>query len=246
MIWRFIELKELDPLMAIALEEVGLEYVQRTNNPIIRFWRWNKKAVSIGRFQTLQDEVNIDKCNTEKILMLRRLSGGGAVFNSPGEIVYSVIAPYTVIPKDIGISYTHIFSWIIEGLKDIGINSYIESQSNINVNGKKISGNCKLNKIDVSMQHGTILYEVDESDIFSYLTVHTTGASGGTKSIYRPITCIKNHKDISYFDAYTKIKNAFLNDKKFEVSNWTPDEMKMAEELIEKKYKKNEWTFTQG
>ncbi|MCC7573180.1 MAG: lipoate--protein ligase family protein [Candidatus Methanofastidiosum sp.] len=243
--WRFIEIKKLDPLMAIAFEEVGLKYVQKTNVPLIRFWRWNRKAVSIGRFQVLEDEINIERCREHKITMLRRMSGGGAVFSSPGEITYSVIAPYKIIPKDIKKSYFQIFSWIIDGLYNMGITSDIESPSSIMVNGKKISGNSKLNAVNASIQHGTILYDVNENEVFSYLTVEKSGFSGGVKSIYRPITCIKDYLDISYFDSYNIIKNAFLKNKEFEINEWTSEEVKMAKELVKNKYKKNEWIFNQ-
>ena len=245
MIWRFIELKKLDPLMAMAFEEVALEYVQRTNIPLIRFWRWDKKAVSIGRFQVLEDEIDVDKCIENKIIMLRRISGGGAVFNSPGEIVYSVITPYGIMPKDIKKSYEVIFTWIMEGLKSIGINSSIDPPSNIQVNGKKISGNSKLNKVSLSIQHGTILYKIDQNEMFSYLTVNNSGSSGGIKSIYNPVTCIKEHANISYCDAYNKLKNSFLKNKQFEANYWTINEIKKARDLVEKKYIKKEWIFNQ-
>src|SRR5208282_4253098 len=101
-------------------------------------------AVSIGTFQSMANEVNVEECNRSNVSYVRRLTGGGAVYHdSNGEITYSVIAPESLFPKNIIESYKVICSWVISGLAILGIKAEFVPINDIVVNGKKISGNAQ-------------------------------------------------------------------------------------------------------
>ena len=93
--WRIIGLETREAFLNMALDEVCSEAVAaRESLPTIRFYRWQPSAVSIGYFQSLEDEVAVDKCKEAGVDVVRRRTGGGAVFHDyEGEITYSVIAP---------------------------------------------------------------------------------------------------------------------------------------------------------
>src|SRR3989338_1792208 len=112
--WRIIPLTINNAFMNMAIDEAISESVANGAAPTIRFYRWLPSAVSIGYFQSLHDEVNIEKCNELGLHIVRRRTGGGAVYHDyDGEITYSVIAPEKLFPRGIRESYQVICSWIV-------------------------------------------------------------------------------------------------------------------------------------
>ena len=102
-VWRIIPLETNTAAMNMAIDEAIREEVARgTSPPTIRFYQWNPSAVSIGYFQSLQDEVAMDACQAQRVDVVRRQTGGGAVYHDfQGEITYSVIAPEVLFPRGI-------------------------------------------------------------------------------------------------------------------------------------------------
>src|SRR3990170_1329263 len=97
--WRVIPLHVTDAFKAMAIDEAVFEFVgAKKSPPTIRFWRWQPSAVSIGYFQSAEDEVNLDACKQFGVDVVRRRTGGGAVYHDyNGEITYSVIASEDIL-----------------------------------------------------------------------------------------------------------------------------------------------------
>lgn len=129
--WRIIPLETHDAFTNMALDEACCEAVARGEaRPTIRFYQWRPSAVSIGYFQSLEDEIAVDVCERDGVNIVRRRTGGGAVYHdSEGEITYSVIVPekdFCVVDgRTIGIteSYHEMCGWIVNGLARVGIES---------------------------------------------------------------------------------------------------------------------------
>jgi len=120
--WRVIEFDYNNAFMNMAIDEALAESSKITGVPVIRFYGWFPSAVSIGYFQSLNDEVNVEACKELGINIVRRRTGGGAVYHSnTREITYSVIGPVSLFPKNILESYKLICGWVIIGLENIGI-----------------------------------------------------------------------------------------------------------------------------
>jgi len=140
--------------------------------PTVRFYSWKPSAISIGYFQSLEDEVDLTTCKDLNIDYVRRITGGGAVFHEK-ELTYSIVIPesHRKIPKNIMESYGHICGAVMNGLSNIGIESMYKPINDIIANGKKISGNAQTRKMKTVLQHGTILMDVDVEKMFSVLKV---------------------------------------------------------------------------
>ncbi len=115
--------------------------------PTVRFFSWKPPAISIGYFQSLEDEVDLNVCKKLGVDCVRRITGGGAVFHD-NELTYSIVIPesHPQIPKNIIDSYGRICSAIMKGLKQLGIDSNYFPINDILSNHKKISGNKRSNK----------------------------------------------------------------------------------------------------
>ncbi len=202
----------------------------------LRFYTWKPKAVSIGYFQSIKQEVNLDFAGKKKIDVVRRYTGGGAVFHDM-ELTYSiVIEEFT---PDIIESYKKICSALIFGFKKLNINAVFKPINDIIVSNKKISGNAQTRKNGFILQHGTILLDINFEMMISVLKnlKHV--------NIREALTSVKS--ETGEYDI-KKVKTAMLNGFKeafnctFVEGNLTSEELKTYKKLT-KKYKSEEWNF---
>ncbi|MBN2599592.1 MAG: lipoate--protein ligase family protein [Candidatus Thermoplasmatota archaeon] len=140
--------------------------------PTVRFYGWSPPAISLGYFQSLTDEVDIQACERFGVDYVRRITGGGAVFHE-NELTYSIVVPesHPAIPKNIMKSYGRICGAVMNGLNHLGIDSEYAPINDIVTGGRKISGNAQTRKFQTVLQHGTVLMDVDVEKMFSVLKV---------------------------------------------------------------------------
>src|ERR671914_759986 len=152
----------------MALDEVLMNCINYHNMPILRIYGWQPPTVSIGYFQSMDEEVNIKRCRQMGIDVVRRMTGGGAVLHE-SELTYSFIT--NVYPKNIMESYNLICDAIVMCINKLGFNAKFAPLNDIIVNGKKVSGNAQTRKKDTLLHHGTILLNVNLEKMFSVLKV---------------------------------------------------------------------------
>jgi len=140
--------------------------------PTVRLYGWKPAAISIGYFQSLEDEIDLKACRKFGVDYVRRITGGGAVFHDK-ELTYSIVISesHPQIPKNIMESYGRICGAIMKGLGKLGVDSKYVPINDIVTNGKKISGNAQTRKMNTVLQHGTVLMDVDVDKMFSILKV---------------------------------------------------------------------------
>jgi len=171
--WRLLNTGYRNAFTNMAIDRaVMVSHSKKTVPPTVRFYGWDPPAISIGYFQSLNDEVEIDICKKLNIDYVRRITGGGAVFHED-ELTYSIVISesHPSIPKNILKSYGRICGAIIKGLNHIGIDSEYSPINDIISKGKKISGNAQTRKINTVLQHGTVLSNVNVEKMFSILKV---------------------------------------------------------------------------
>ena len=173
--WRLIDLREADAYTQMAMDEAILRARSEGRAPnTIRLYRWRPSAVSIGYFQSLEEEVDLEACQRMGVDVVRRLTGGGAVYHDhEGEITYSLIAPETdpKVPRDIPESYRVICGCLVRALGHLGLKAEFRPINDILVGGRKVSGNAQTRRLGVVLQHGTVLIECDVRKMFTVLKV---------------------------------------------------------------------------
>lgn len=258
--WRIIGLEQHDAYMNMALDEACSEAVARRDVlPTIRFYRWLPSAVSIGYFQSMESEVDTEKCAEMGVDVIRRRTGGGAVYHDyEGEITYSVIGQVQLFPQGITESYHLICAWIIDGLGRLGIKAEFKPINDIilapnalgpkgePVGGKKISGNAQTRRNGILLQHGTILYSVDVKKMFSLLKVSKEKISDKmiTAAEDRVASIKKMRPEYGLMNLYEALFGGFTAGKAYRMGEWTLAELARAYELAEERYRKKEWNFS--
>ena len=171
--WRFLLTGEHTAVENMAIDRAILvAHSKGLVPPTVRFYTWRPAAISIGYFQRLTEEVDLDACENQGVDYVRRITGGGAVFHED-ELTYSIVVSedHPSIPKHILDSYGIICQALIEGFSILDIDSEYAPINDIVSNGKKISGNAQTRKMKTVLQHGTILLDVDVDKMFSLLKV---------------------------------------------------------------------------
>lgn len=243
--WRVVELQTNDAFLNMAMDEAVSESVVKGGNPTIRFYKWKPSAVSVGYFQSLNDEVNVEKCKMLGVDVVRRRTGGGAVYHdNKGEITYSVVVPESVLKLSITESYHEICGWIVKGLANLGIDATFKPINDIIAGGKKISGNAQTRRNGVVLQHGTILYDVDVDTMFSLLKVPDEKIRDKIiATVKERVTRILDFTQVDEKEVYEALVKGFTEGKDWEFGKLTSDELLRAKELVESHYKTREWNF---
>ncbi len=244
--FRMIPFEYFNAFTNMALDEAIMEHVRKgISKPTIRFYGWDPSAVSIGIFQGVRNEVNLDETKKVGVDVVRRLTGGGAVYHDVlGEVTYSLIAPLELVPTNILESYRVICDDIIYALSELGIVANFSPINDILVNEQKISGNAQTRRNGILLQHGTILYDVDVKKMFSVLNVSEQKISDKLiKSVQKRVTSVKDQSGSGMDDLKHALIRGFKRNRDVEFGDYTEDEVKRAQELVEERFNNDIWTF---
>ncbi|MGQ9542577.1 MAG: lipoate--protein ligase family protein [Candidatus Bathyarchaeia archaeon] len=249
--WRLLEFEWNDASTNMAIDEAILICRSKGDSPnTIRLYGWKPSAVSIGFFQSLQDEVDLEACKREGVDVVRRITGGGAVYHdSQGEVTYSLVVGEDEkdIPKDILNSYRLICGGIVKGLEIMGVQASFQPINDVVVNGRKISGNAQTRKMGIILQHGTVLVDADLNRMFRLLKVSDEKIRDKMiKSAEQRVTTLR--RELSVKPSLQKVASTLKEG--FEQAlglNLTPgrlteEELKLTAELRREKYSNLEWT----
>jgi lipoate---protein ligase len=243
--WRILRYESHSAKINMAIDEAVAEMLTFNEaSPTIRFYGWNPSAVSIGCFQSLEDEVDTTKCAALGIDIVRRRTGGGAVYHDKdGEITYSIICPETMVDKDINAAYRQIGGWIVNGLKIVGITAEFRPINDVTVGGKKISGSAQTRRSGIFTQHGTILYRVDPDVMFTVLKVDKEkAASKGTDKLSDLVTSVSQESKASKNDVLAALVYAFADGKDWYLGALSQDELARSEAIANERYGNDAWT----
>jgi len=235
----------------MALDEAILAQIAEGKSPSsLRFYSWSPPACSIGYFQDLGEELDLERCQKLGINYVRRMTGGGAVFHE-NEVTYSFFVPATdgVLPLDMLESYKAVSLGIIKGLGKLGLEIKFESLNDLCCQGKKISGNAQTRKKGVILQHGTILINIDVEKMFSVLLVPNEKIRDKMISnVKERVTSVENclGRSISNEEIEKALIKGFKEafpEFQFYLGEATKEELTLANKLAKEKYKSDEWNF---
>ncbi len=256
--WRILLLRIDDAFTNMAIDEAILESRVRKIVPnTLRFYRWKPSAVSIGRFQSADKEVNLDTCKRLGVDMIRRISGGGAVYHDfSGELTYSVVVDCEnrKITDDVTTSYEGICSGILRGLGLLGLEVELEAIDpsqrcpNILIKGRKVSGNAQARRSGILLQHGTILLDLDVETMLAVLRNPKLVMNESVQEFVRDrITTLRRELDrkIEFEEVAGSLRRGFS--EAFHVNliegDLTETEVTLAEELKATKYRSHAWNY---
>ena len=140
--------------------------------PTLRFWYRDAPAVAMGRFQAYADEVAVDYVAEQEIDVVRRVTGGGAMFVEPGAVItYSLYLPRSFVSDDVAESYAELDQWAIEALRSLGLDVAHEPLNDVVHPDGKIGGAAQLRTDDAVLHHTTMSYDLDTEEMLRVLRI---------------------------------------------------------------------------
>ena len=232
-----------NPRYNLALEEYVLKNLDGEY-----FFLWqNEPTIVIGKHQNTISEINLDYVEKKGIHVVRRMSGGGAVYHDLGNINFSFIQE----KKDLAdFDFSFFTRPIVDLLGELGIKAEFNSRNDLAIDGKKFSGNAQYIFKKKILHHGTLLFNSEMEELVNSLKVSKDKIeSKGLKSIKSRVANIKDYigedskiKEVSDFKValFEHMKNRM---EEFEEYVLTENDKKEIEKLKKEKYDKWEWNY---
>jgi lipoate---protein ligase len=239
----FIDNKGItDPRINLAIEEYALKNLD-INETYLLFYI-NEPSIIIGKNQNTIEEINTEYVEKNGIHVVRRLSGGGAVYHDLGNLNFSFIT------KDDGDSFLNFRKFtepIIKALKKLGVNAELSGRNDIIVEGRKISGNAQFSTRGRMFSHGTLLFDSKIENIVSALNVKKDKIeSKGIKSIRSRVANISEFlKEKMTIEEFRSIllESIFGKDKEIPEYVLTEEDWANIHKLSRERYQNWEWNY---
>lgn len=211
--------------------------------PTLRFWYRQTPAVPLGRFQAFADEVQVEYIEDKGIPVIRRVTGGGAMYVEPGSVVtYSMYLPRDEVSDDIEQSYADLDAWAVEALQDIGLDVTHEPLNDIMHPEGKIGGAAQLRSGDAVLHHATLSYDLDIAEMLRCLRIGKDKISDkAIKSAEKRVAVMNDYIDLSRSEVIDAMVGTFQDTYGGDHGSLSEDELREAERLREERFDTDEW-----
>ncbi|MEO6169907.1 MAG: biotin/lipoate A/B protein ligase family protein [Lysobacter sp.] len=244
--WQLIHTRPQSPAMHMALDEVLTAEVSAGRRaPTLRVWEWADPAVVIGRFQSLRNEVDADAAARHGIQVVRRVSGGGAMFIEPGNtITYSICGPLSLV-EDLSFqqSYELMDRWVIEALAELGVQASYQPLNDITSPAGKIAGAAQARKGTAVLHHVTMAYDIDTTKMLEVLRIGREKLSDkGTASAAKRVDPLRSQTGLPRAAVIERMIATFRRNHGLRDDHLSEDELGQALVLAREKFGTAEWT----
>lgn len=236
----YIYNKNTNPYFNLAAEEYVLKEFQEE---CFMLWR-NEPSIIVGKNQNTLAEINLDYVRQHKIPVVRRLSGGGAVFHDLGNLNFTFIVNEDVSSFS---DFRRFTQPIIDVLRKLSINAEFSGRNDITIDGKKISGNAQYYYKNRILHHGTLLFSSSITDLSAALKVRPVKFEDkGVKSVSKRVTNISEHlKEPITIEKFIDLIMNHIREQtdESEMYEFTQEDIQKIEKLVREKYSTWEWNF---
>ncbi|KAB1645332.1 lipoate--protein ligase family protein [Gulosibacter chungangensis] len=245
--WQILHPSPLPPRVHVALDQVLTEEVGAgRRGPTLRIWEWDEDAAVIGSFQSVKNEIDMAAARAEGVEVIRRISGGGAMFMEAESVVtYSLYVPAELVGgMSFADSYAYLDEWVLEALNNLGIEATYEPLNDIASPNGKIGGAAqKRLGSGAVLHHATLSYDIDAERMVRVLRIGREKMSDkGTKSAKKRVSPLKSQTGMPRAEIIESLKETFVSRHGGTPDEITDAEMARARELAETKFASREWT----
>ena len=237
---RYLKNPSTNPYYNMAFDEYCLESLP-IDEPVFFLWQ-NRPAVIVGYNQEVNTEVNLDYLKEKGIDLVRRVTGGGAVYHDLENLNYTIVGRSEDLERD----YPEYAALMMKALQALGVPATLSGRNDILVEGKKVSGFAKRVCKNRLMVHGTLMYNVDVDVLTHVLNPSTTKLqSKGIASVRSRVTNLCNYlPELSDLQAFKNRLEEILS------NNYSDAEYKLSEtdlahiqQLTDEKFATWEWNY---
>ncbi|MGX1265022.1 lipoate-protein ligase A [Rossellomorea marisflavi] len=239
---KFIDNKGItDPRINLAIEEYALKNLDIDESYLLFYI--NEPSIIIGKNQNTIEEINTDYVEKQGLHVVRRLSGGGAVYHDLGNLNFSFIT------KDDGDSFHNFKKFtepVIEALNKLGVQAELSGRNDILAEGRKISGNAQFSTRGRMFSHGTLLFDSEMENVVSALRVKKDKIeSKGIKSIRSRVANISEflEEKMTIEEFRSTLLKYIFNDSDVEEYVLTEEDWDRIHALSKERYQNWDWNY---
>lgn len=237
---RYIKNPNTDPYFNMAFDEYCLNSLT-IDEPVFFLWQ-NRPSVIIGFNQEVNTEVNLEFLRQNDISLVRRVTGGGAVYHDLGNLNYTIVGRSEDLERD----YPEYAGLMMKALQKLGVPATLSGRNDILVDGKKVSGFAKRVCKNRLMVHGTLMFDVNLEVLTQALCPPATKLqSKGIASVRSRVTNLCEHlPHIADIQAFSQKLEAILScqytDTEYKLSK---EELDSIQQVADEKFSQWEWTY---
>lgn len=240
----FVDNKRIhDPRINLAIEEYLLKTMDVEKDPVLLFYI-NQPSIIIGKNQNTIEEINTDYVEDNGIIVVRRLSGGGAVYHDLGNLNYSFI---TKDDGDSFMNYKKFTQPVVDALAKMGVHAELSGRNDILAEGRKVSGNAQFSTKGRMFSHGTLMFDTEIDAVVSALKVKKDKIeSKGIKSIRSRVANISEFlKDKMTVEEFRLeiLKSIFGGEENIRYYELTEEDWANIHKLSAERYQTWEWNY---
>ncbi len=237
----------LPPATHAALDQVLTEELAAgRRGPTLRFWEWVEPAVVIGSFQSLRNEVDTDAAQRRGVSVVRRISGGGAMFMEAGNcITFSLVVPATLVDGlSFEESYAFLNAWVIDALGELGVVAQPSGLNDISSPAGKIAGSAQKRVVGGAvLHHVTMAYDIDADAMMQVLRIGREKVSDkGTRSANKRVDPVRSQTHLPREEVIAAFAAHFAGRYRTRPGELRDEELARARELTRTKFGTPEWT----
>ena len=237
---RYLRNENTDPYVNMAFDEYALEQLP-LDEPLFYLWQ-NRPAVIIGLNQDAHAEVDIKYLKEHDIALVRRVTGGGAVYHDLGNLNYTIVGRSADLNRD----YPEYTRYMLQALQALGVRAELSGRNDILVNGRKVSGYAKRVYKDRLMVHGTLMYDVDLSILEKALNppaekLVAKGIASVRSRVMNLRECMPQVKDIK--DLKERLERYLSHDYANAEYMLTEEAKQAIEQAAKRKFATQEWIY---
>ncbi|MDT3727610.1 biotin/lipoate A/B protein ligase family protein [Streptomyces sp. DSM 41972] len=249
--WQLVHEGPQPPALHMALDEVlTVEVAAGRRPPTLRVWEWASPAVIIGSFQSLRNEVDAEGARRHGVDVVRRISGGGAMFVEPGNtITYSLSVPEALVQGlSFQDSYAYLDDWVLGALGDMGIRAWYQPLNDIATDQGKIAGAAQKRIVGPDgapgavLHHVTMAYDIDADKMLEVLRIGKEKLSDkGTRSAKKRVDPLRRQTGLPRAAVIGRMVDSFRARYGLTRGKVTDGELARAQELARTKFTAPEW-----
>ncbi len=237
---RYLRNTHTDPSYNMAFDEFCLEQLS-VDEPVFYLWQ-NRPAVIVGMNQEVHTEVNLDYLQQKGITLVRRVTGGGAVYHDLGNLNYTIVGPSEDLERD----YPEYAGLMCKALQQLGVPATLSGRNDILVDGKKVSGFAKRVCRNRLMVHGTLMYDVDVEVLTQVLNPSNNKLqSKGIASVRSRVANLSAYlPDLPEVQAFARRLEQILS-RDYADSEYvlTSEDLQAVQKLADDKFSQWEWNY---
>jgi lipoate---protein ligase len=245
--WRLLDSGLVPPVQSAALDEAILTVHTSGSVPnTLHFYVRSAPTISVGYFQKISETVDLDECRKRNVQIIRRKSGGSSIYTDRDQLIFALVVHENELPDDRTESFRKICEPVARAISSFGVEAKYRPMNDIEIAGKKLSGNAQLRRKGSVLQHGTVIVAADLQAMDAVLRL--PGSARGDVS--KPSDRVTSLASILGTKPEMKVLKSKIAEEisasfsvEFVPGLMTKQERGIVHELITERYSREEWNF---